>query len=201
MELRDALTQISEIRRQVARTEVFRGYCAMPIAFSGLLALGAAGFQAVWIPDPAAHLTVYRALWVGTAVLSAVAAGSEMVNHARDSASPLAREITWLAIEQFIPRVMARGLLTIVLERSALEVLWILPGLWQILYRLGLFASCRLLPRATSAVALFIPRHGAGLPGPDAGRCRLFPLGDGPALRRRPAPGGGRDLPDPGVHP
>jgi hypothetical protein len=155
MELRDALTRISEIRRQVARTEVFRRYRAMPMAFSGLLALRAAGFQAVWIPDPAAHLTVYRALWVGTAILSAVAAGSEMVNYARDSASPLAREITWLAIEQFIPCVVAGGLLTIILERSAPAVLWILPGLWQILSILGLFASCRPLLRATSAVAVF----------------------------------------------
>ncbi|MBV8317340.1 MAG: hypothetical protein JO116_22880 [Planctomycetaceae bacterium] len=75
-----------------------------------------------------------------------MAVWSEMGNHARDSASPWAYEIAWLAIERFIPCVVARGLLTIVLERSAPEVLWILPGLWQILYSLGLFASCRLLP-------------------------------------------------------
>jgi hypothetical protein len=30
-----------------------------------------------------------------------------------------------------------------------------LPGLWQILYSLGVFASCRLLPRATFVVAVF----------------------------------------------
>ena len=35
MELREALTQITEIRLQLARTEVFRGYRAMPVAFSG----------------------------------------------------------------------------------------------------------------------------------------------------------------------
>ena len=39
MDLHDALTQISEIRRQVARTEVFRGYRAVPVAFSGFLAI------------------------------------------------------------------------------------------------------------------------------------------------------------------
>ena len=52
MELREALTQITEIRLQLARTEVFRGYRAMPVAFSGLLALTTAGFQAVWLPEP-----------------------------------------------------------------------------------------------------------------------------------------------------
>ena len=30
-----------------------------------------------------------------------------------------------------------------------------LPGLWQIVYSLGVFASCRLLPRATFWVAVF----------------------------------------------
>ena len=39
MELREALTQITEIRLQMARTEVFRGYRAVPAAFSGAVAL------------------------------------------------------------------------------------------------------------------------------------------------------------------
>ena len=34
MDLRDALTQIAEIRQQVAQTATFRGYRALPIALS-----------------------------------------------------------------------------------------------------------------------------------------------------------------------
>ena len=30
-----------------------------------------------------------------------------------------------------------------------------LPGLWQVVYSLGIFASCRLLPRPTFWVAVF----------------------------------------------
>jgi hypothetical protein len=30
-----------------------------------------------------------------------------------------------------------------------------LPGLWQVLFSLGVFASCRLLPRATFGVGVF----------------------------------------------
>ncbi len=155
MELREALTQISEIRQQMARTEVFRGYRAMPMAFSGLLALAAAVFQAVWVRDPAGQIGSYLALWVGAAVVSAVAAGTEMVIRTRHRSSAWSRQITWLAVEQFLPSLAAGGLLTIVLVRCAPESLWMLPGLWQILFSLGVFASCRLLPRATSAVALF----------------------------------------------
>ena len=52
MELRDALTQITEIRLQLARTEVFRGYRAMPVAFSGGVAVLAAVIQTATISGP-----------------------------------------------------------------------------------------------------------------------------------------------------
>jgi hypothetical protein len=155
MELRDALTQISEIRRQMARTEVFRGYRAVPVAFSGLLALAAAAVQAAWIASPVEEVAAYLALWVGAAVVSTVGAGTEMILRARQSLSPWRRAITWLAVEQFLPCLVAGGLLTFVLVRYAPESVWMLPGLWQILYSLGVFASCRLLPRATFVVAVF----------------------------------------------
>src|SRR5262249_20276082 len=78
MELHEALTQISEIRKQMARTEVFRGYRALPVAFSGVLAVAAAVAQALWIPEPAQQISAYLLLWVGTAVVSGLAAGAEM---------------------------------------------------------------------------------------------------------------------------
>jgi hypothetical protein len=155
MELRDALTQISEIRQQMARTEVFRGYRALPVAFSGALAVVAAVVQEVLIRDPSVEMTEYLGLWIGTAVVSAVAAGAEMVIRSRGPGAALGREITWLAVEQFVPCLAAGALLTLVLTRSAPESLWMLPGLWQILFSLGVFASCRLLPRATFGVAIF----------------------------------------------
>lgn len=155
MELHDALTQISEIRQQMARTQVFRGYHSVPIAFSGLLALAAAAVQPLWVPQPAESLAAYLALWVSVAVVSSLAAGVEMWIHCQRSRSPLTREITWLAVEQFIPAVAAGALITYVLVGHAAESVWLLPGLWQILFSLGIFASCRLLPRAIFGVAAF----------------------------------------------
>src|SRR3954470_4084925 len=171
MELRDALTQISVIRRQMARTEVFRGYRAMPVAFSGLLAFAASAIQATWIVEPVEQMSSYLALWVGAAIVSAIGAGTEMTLRARRSASPWRREITWLAIEQFLPCLVAGGLLTFILVVYAGQSLWMLPGLRQILYSLGIFASWRLLPRAAFVVAVFYlasgltclaPARGAG---------------------------------------
>jgi hypothetical protein len=155
MELRDALTQISEIRLQLARNEVFRGYRAMPVAFSGGIAVLAAVIQSLTIPDPVANIGPYLVLWIGAAVASGLAAGLEMMIRARNSNTPMTRELTWLALEQFCPSLMAGALVTVVLVLAAPESLWMLPGLWQILYSLGIFASCRLLPRPTFWVAVF----------------------------------------------
>ena len=161
MELREALTQITEIRAQMARTEVFRGYRAAPVAFSGLLAFAAAGVQAAWVPDPLGHWDDYLRLWIGAAALSAVAAGAGMVARRPSPASAWRREITRLALGQFAPCLVAGGVLTVVVVGSAPEALWMLPGLWQILFSLGIFASCRLLPRATFGVGVFYLLAGA----------------------------------------
>jgi hypothetical protein len=155
MELRDALAQISEIRLQMARTEVFRGYRAAPVAFSGGLAFAAAALQPVLVPDPGRQVGAYLALWVGAAALGAIAAGAGMAVGMVNPASTWRRRITWLAVEQFVPCLIAGGLVTAVVAWHLPELLWLLPGLWQVLFSLGIFASCRLLPRATFGVGVF----------------------------------------------
>jgi hypothetical protein len=154
MELREALSQIAEIRQQMARTEVFRGYRSLPVAFSGFLACLAAIVQSVWIPEPMRDVRAYLTLWIVAAAVGIVAAAVEMILRSRHS-SRWAREQTWLAVEQFLPCVVAGGLTTLVIARSAESILWVLPGLWSILFSLGIFASRRLLPRETFGVALY----------------------------------------------
>jgi len=67
MELQEALTQISEIRAQMARVETFRGYRSVTVGFTGLSAILAAVLQTVWIPEPESHMTAYLVLWIGAA--------------------------------------------------------------------------------------------------------------------------------------
>ncbi len=148
MELREALAQITAIRAQIARTETFRGYRSTTVGFSGLLALGGAALQAAWIPDPAQHMGAYLLLWVGIAGICLVAVAVELGWRCYVAASPLVRQITLLAVQQFLPCVVAGALLTCAMVSFAQESLWTLPGLWAVLYSLGVFASCRLLPKA-----------------------------------------------------
>ncbi len=155
MDLHDALSQISEIRHQMARTELFRGYRAAPVAASGVLALLAAVAQQFWISDPSRDVATYLTLWVGAAIVSTLMSGVAIAARRRVDQSSLNREVTRLALEQFAPCLLAGGLLTVVIARSRPDYLEMLPGLWQVLFSLGVFASCRLLPRATWAVAAF----------------------------------------------
>jgi hypothetical protein len=155
MELREALSHIAEIRAKVAATEQFRGYRAFPIATSGVLALLAASVQPILVPNPTANLTGYLALWLTTALFGAAAAGVRIVRRDWFDDHNLNRELTRLAVGQFAPCLVAGALVTLAVARHAPEAGWMLPGLWQILFSLGVFASCRLLPKATAWVGVF----------------------------------------------
>ena len=74
-----------------------------------------------------------------------------MFTRTRRIHSGLADEMILLAVEQFLPAAGAGALLAFVLARFVPTELWMLPGLWQVIYGLGIFASCRFLPRPIAA--------------------------------------------------
>lgn len=154
-DLERALADITAIRSQMARGAQFRGYGPVTVAATGLLAMLAGVCQSLWLPDPAAHVFSYLALWIAMAVISIFLVGAEMVARTRRIHSGFADEMLHTATEQFIPAGVAGALMTVVLYRFAPQALWMLPGLWQIVYSLGFFASCRSLPRPMFAVAVW----------------------------------------------
>ena len=97
----------------------------------------------------------YLLLWVAVATLSAVIAGTELFVRAWKSGPGLARDMTRLAAEQFAPCLVVGALLTLYVYRSAPEVAWMLPGLWSLLFGLGIFASRRLLPTPILWAAIY----------------------------------------------
>jgi hypothetical protein len=154
-DLHRALADIAEIRGQMARGTVFRGYGPAALAATGGLALLAALAQAAWIDDPARDIVTYLALWIATAVVSVVIVGLEAIRRSRRVHSGLADDMIQAAAEQFLPAAVAGALLTFVVVRFAPDVAWMLPGLWQIVFSLGVFASCRSLPRPMMAIAVW----------------------------------------------
>ena len=153
MHLDEALAQISEIRQQMARSQVFRGYRSATTAFTAFVAVAAALAQAQWVPEPARQLDAYLLTWCGAALVSVVVVGVEMAIRSRRSGSPLQRQITLVVVDQFAPSLVAGALLTFVVRQYAPAVGWMLPGLWAIVFSLGLFASRRFLPRGVFVIA------------------------------------------------
>ena len=150
-DLNKALGDISSIRRQVAHTTEFRGYGPATLAGTGVLAVAAAGAQAVYVPDAASHIAEYLTIWIVTAAVSAGLIGIEMFARTRRMHTGLADEMIRMAVEQFLPSVGVGGLVTFVLLRFVPGTQWMLPGMWQVIFSLGVFSSCRFLPRATVA--------------------------------------------------
>jgi hypothetical protein len=150
-DLNKALGDISSIRRQVAHATEFRGYGPATLAGTGLLAVAAACAQAVYVPDAANHIAEYLTIWIMTAAVSAALIGIEMYARTRRMHTGMADEMIRMAVEQFLPSVGVGGLVTYVLLRFVPGTQWMLPGMWQVIFSLGVFASCRFLPRATLA--------------------------------------------------
>jgi hypothetical protein len=154
-DLHKALADISSIRRQMAHSTEFRGYGPATLASTGVLAAVAAGGQTIWIPDPALHIPGYLSIWIGTAGLSAALIGAQMYTRSRRVHSGMADEMIRMAAEQFLPAVAAGALVTLVLVRYVPTLLWMLPGIWQVVFSLGVFSSCRFLPRPIVAVGVW----------------------------------------------
>lgn len=153
--LNEALSQISDIRAHLARTETFRGYRSATVGFSAVVAIGTAALQSWLIPDPTHAAGEYLTLWVGAAAICLAVTAIELSLRCLRGDSPLSVRHTCLAVEQFLPCVLAGALVTVAFFRYADESLWMLPGLWASFFSLGIFASWRLLPRPTFLVAAY----------------------------------------------
>lgn len=155
-ELQQALAEIHSIRSHVARGTEFRGYGPASVAASGVLALLVAALQSQWMTKHAnGGLSIWLTVWAGTAAVSLLLSSLETFTRARRVHRGFAREMVQSAVEQFLPALVVGSLLTVVLLRVAPQECWMLPGLWQLIFSLGVFASCRFLPRQMFAVGVW----------------------------------------------
>jgi hypothetical protein len=155
-DLHQAMSEIRSIRIQVARGSEFRGYGPASIALSGVLALLVAAGQSRWMAGHSKHgIVSYVAVWVSTAAVALALTGIETFARSRRVHSGFASEMMRSATEQFLPALVVGCLLTALLLRVAIQDCWMLPGLWELIFSLGVFASCRFLPRQMFAVGVW----------------------------------------------
>ncbi|HEV3164813.1 MAG TPA: hypothetical protein VGZ22_12360 [Isosphaeraceae bacterium] len=153
MRFTEALSQISEIHEHLAKGEVYRGFRSLPVALSGACGLLAASLQPrlMTVGEPMVAV-VY---WLMVAAIGGVVGGSEMVYNYLFRDDPFARRRTRKVLGQFVPCLAAGAGVTVGLVRAGHELIPFLPGLWSILFGLGIFAARPYLPRAIGWVALF----------------------------------------------
>jgi hypothetical protein len=171
-DLYKALGDISSIRKQVANATEFRGYGPATLACTGCLAGAAALAQHFIVAVPEIHPINYLAIWAATAAISAGITGWQMYTRSRRMHSQLSDEMIRMAAEQFLPALLAGLLLTLVVVLYVPLAFWMLPGLWQIIFSLGVFSSCRFLPKPMAAAAAWYLLTGLS----------CFALGDARAL-------------------
>ena len=147
-DLDKALADILAIRSQIAAGTAFRGYGPATVAATAFVALATAILQFLWLDNPTGSPLTFLAGWAVAAVLSGALIFIEMQARSRRHHSGLADAMIQQAVEQFLPAGIAGVLLAIMLWKFAPETLWMLPGFWQVLVSLGVFASVRSLPRS-----------------------------------------------------
>jgi hypothetical protein len=155
MDVREALSQISEIRQQMARSEIFRGYRSIPVAMTGVVGIVAACLQTSFVTEPAQHLDRYLLFWIAIAGIGIALPAVQLVRRVCLAGPGVSRELARLAVEQFTPCILVGALVTLCLYHGPVESLWILPGLWAFFFAMGIFSSCRLLPPQVVWVGLY----------------------------------------------
>ena len=149
-DLDKALADILAIRSQIAAGTAFRGYGPAAVAATGALAFVTMLLQLFWLDDPSAQPLTFFLGWGAAALVAGAMIWIEMVARTRRHHLGLADAMIHQAVEQFLPAGVAGVLLAVMLFKFAPEALWMLPGLWQLLVGLGVFASVRSLPRTVA---------------------------------------------------
>lgn len=168
MNIPRALSDIAEIRAQLDRTETYRGFRSAAVGVSGALVLAGAWIGNYWVTDAVVEVDRFLTVWVCVAIASAVIAFVEMMIRTKVSQSRMVTKIHWSLLGQIVPSLAVGFVLTLLIAVHALEqpaaemgMMWSLPGVWSMVYGLGLFACYKHLPGHAVGVALYFVCAGA----------------------------------------
>jgi hypothetical protein len=151
MEVRDALDQLDRIHDQLTKTEVYRGFRVPAVALVGCVGLLAATAQQ-WVVshnDPAAFVWYWSAIGAAGVMLGFGAAVRSYLFREDD----YERRRTRRVMGQFLPCVLAGGLLTVALARTD-AFIPLLPGVWAVVFGLGVVAVRPHLPRVVGIIGV-----------------------------------------------
>jgi hypothetical protein len=156
MQVHEALKKINRIHDQLTRDEVYRGFRVPAVAAVGILGIAAALLQPLL---PAIPFVWY---WVTIAVAGGVIGSAAALHDHACHEDDFARRRTRRVLSQFSPCILAGGAITVGAARLP-EMMGLLPGLWAIIFGLGVLATRPHLPPAIGQVGLGYVSAGAAL--------------------------------------
>jgi len=139
-----ALADISDIRTHVTASRRFEGIAPHLHTAIGGVVLLVAFYQQL---NPIRDSKAYVAFWVAVMTLVGLVAMHKAVLRSLRMHGSMAREILRSVVQQVLPFFVAGSLITWIVGQYALEVAWVLPGIWQILIGLLGFTMMSRLPR------------------------------------------------------
>lgn len=150
-DVEDALRRVADIHAQVARSSFFRGYRAEIAVGQAILALGTATVE--WFYWTALDAQAHATIWLAVALVCALASLIDLALRRRFIPRPSAR----LAALQLSP--------ALVVGVALAPLLWdqaeLLPGIWTMLFGVGLLSSAPYLPGHIRLLGLFYLAAGA----------------------------------------
>jgi len=149
-----ALEQIEAIHEHLARGEVYRGWRSVPVALSGLAGLLAAMWQSTGATRPIDQVT-FTTYWLAVGVVALGIGCAEIVWHYVMHANATERRRSRCVLSQFLPALVAGFVMTLALVRLDVTLVALLPGLWAMLFGVGIFAARPYLPASSGLVATY----------------------------------------------
>jgi len=156
-----AIDHLVEIHRHLAKTEIYRGYRALPAFLSGLFAFVGAALQPFFVEGKPDLLFVWY--WSALAGLSALIATAEILYNYTIRESSTERRRTRTVAMQFFPCVAGGTFITIALVTTDPSGVRFLPGIWAVVYGLGIFSARPYFPRMIGVAALGFMLAGTAL--------------------------------------
>jgi hypothetical protein len=156
MQVREAIERVDQIHDQLTKSEVYRGFRVPAVAAVGVLGLGAAVLQ------PFTTGIGFVAYWIVVAGVCCALGMAAALRSYTCREDEFDRRRTRRVMAQFFPCLIAGGAVTAGLARMPDFVVF-LPGLWAIVFGLGVIAARPHLPPAIGWVGLVYVVAGAAL--------------------------------------
>lgn len=171
-----AISEISEIRTQLAASMRFRGYAPEAVALMGLLSLAFLLAQLAFPEALAASSLQISLAWGGLLLINAFAIAVETVVWSWRQSPGMAGAMLRGAMLTTIPISFASLVIGVVVAVYVPDAAWILPGIWQMLVGVVGFSSHAILPRGIIWPALWYTLCGAGVTAVAATTGEISPL-------------------------